>query len=144
MEEVNRHRKKLIIENPEKQELKLPPLVKVEQMSLLVGPEPNITNQTKIIEILDEDKSVTKNPVLPNTVVTKNPLLPDTVMMKIANYSQFRETIVLTKILVNIDVLSQDLLQVPKNKKDRILFDLTTNTTNKIILDYAKKKLDAE
>ena len=60
-------------------------------------------------------------------------------MMKIANYSQFRETILFTKILVNIDVLSQDFLQVPKNKKERILFDLTTNTKNKIVLDYEKK-----
>ena len=40
-------------------------------MSLLVGPQPKITNQTKIIEILDEDKLVTKNPVLPHTVMMK-------------------------------------------------------------------------
>ena len=127
METVNQHGKKLIIENPEKIDLKLPPLVKVEQMSLLVGPKQKITNQTEIIEILDKDKSVTNNPVLLHTI-----------MMKIANYSQFRETVLFTKILVNIDVLSQDFLQVPKNKKERILFDLTTNTKNKIVLDYEK------
>ena len=137
-EEVNQCGKKIIIENTEKQDLKLLPLVKVEQLSLLVVPKQKITNQTTIIEIFDKEELVSKNPVLQHTVVPNNPLLLDTVMMKIANYSQFRETVLLTKMLVNINVLIRNFLQVPKNEKERILFDLTTNKTNKIILDYTE------
>ena len=60
---------KKIIEITEQQETKLPSLVKVEQMSLLVGLQQNITKNTNIIEILDKEESETKNAVLPHTVM---------------------------------------------------------------------------
>ena len=51
----------------------------------------------------------------------------------------FEETVLLTKILLDVDVLRLDFLHISQ-KRDRFLFDLTTEKKIKKLLDFAEHR----
>ena len=108
------------LETQKTNELLIPKLVKKEHCPLRLEPITKINKNTEIIEIMDEEASTDIEDFLSENIinkVTECTLLPSTVMIMIANMCQFNETVLLTKIILNVDVLSKDFKQVPHPRK---------------------------